>query len=220
VTLMTEEKAPASGREPPNVATPPRARRSLWLVAGAILVLAIPSAIGFVLLRGDSGPPATALEDGSLIIIQQSEQASEAGSAEDFLQPAPAIDEAPSRIKYLDSDGRAVELPNGGTILLDNGLHLEVFVAPYPPTDFSADVDFYLTTESGEPVTDAEISITWDMVFMTHGPFSAQPTHIGGGHYLAPFDVFMYGPWEFDTRIARDGEPSANAVMSIYVWPA
>jgi hypothetical protein len=97
---------------------------------------------------------------------------------------------------------------------------MEIFVAPYPPTSFEADVDMYLMTAAGEPVIGAEIDIMYDMMLMEHGPLQALPTELGNGHYLASYDLFMFGPWVLDTYIKVPGqEKSVSVPISIYVWP-
>ncbi len=192
-----------------------RIKPAVILIA-AVLVLAVPSVIGLVLLRSGSSPDEPR-STPSLIVINQSADGSEVGS-EELLRPATET-VADERLRYLDADGLAVDLPNGGTIPLGADMNLEVFVAPYPPDTFEVAVDFYVTTSGGDPVEDAEIVVNWDMIFMTHGPFLTEVEHIGGGHYLADFDLFMFGPWEFEALVATGpGEPD-RAVMSIYVWP-
>lgn len=189
-------------------------RRPAVILAAAVALLAIPSAVGFTLLRSDGSEVPTATQD--LVVIQQSASGSEVGSS-DLLQPAETAER--SRLRYLDTEGTAVEFQNGSSIPLADDLGLEVFVSPYPPDTFDVSVDFYLTDARGEPVTDAEISVVWDMIFMTHGPFLVSPEHIGGGHYVTSYDFFMFGPWELDAAISRGTGAEAQAVLAIYVWP-
>ncbi len=92
-------------------------------------------------------------------------------------------------------DNEWVFIKNGGKVNLEQGLSVELFLDPYPPTKLRAWLDLYLTRD-GEPVTDAEAGITYDMLGMFHGPFDFAAENLGGGHYLFTIDYIMFGAWE------------------------
>lgn len=196
------------------------------LIVLAILLLVIPAGIGFNLLR----KPAANIDSGSINNVENSEISDEVfasvlsrATAEFGAEPDTVLAETPaganSRIKVL-LDDEVFQIPNGGSIPWDENMQLEVFISPYPPTGFSVDVDYYLTTLEGEPISDANIEVDYDMMFMAHGPFFNSLNNLGNGHYITTYDFFMYGPWIIETYIVAptQGE-SAHVPISIYVWP-
>lgn len=176
-----------------------------WFSLGAASAIVIISLAGFVLLR--SGEVAAAQSVGG-------------STSSDYLtQTAAVVAAGPVRIKYQTPNGQ-VSLSNGGVVALSDELDLAVSVSPYPPSTFDLDVDLYLTDVTGRPVDDATISVEWDMAFMWHGPFLSEFRGVGAGHYVAPFDLFMFGPWEFVTRVTAPGYDQPDDLsLSIYVWP-
>lgn len=200
--------------------------RLLGLVILGILLLGIPAGIGFILLR----KPAANFDLVSISTGENSEISDEVYAS--VLSRPTASDEVgvdnsstdttsetTSRIKVL-LDDEVIAIPNGGLIPWSENIQLEVFIAPYPPTGFDVDVDFYLTTLDGEPITDAEIEIDYDMMFMAHGPFFNTPNNLNNGHYISSYDFFMFGPWILETYIDTPTQGgSAYVPISIYVWP-
>jgi hypothetical protein len=176
-----------------------------WITLGAASAIVAISLAGFVLLH--SAEVAAAQDGGG-------------STSNDYLtQGADVVASGPVRIKYEGPDG-VVSLPNAGVVALSDELDLAVSVSPYPPTTFNVDVDLYLTDAAGQPVVDATITVEWDMVFMWHGPFLSEFRPVGDGHYVAPFDLFMFGPWEFVTRVTAPGyDQPEDLSLSIYIWP-
>lgn len=176
-----------------------------WLSLGAAVAIVMISLAGFVLLR--SAEVAAANSEGG-------------SSISDYLtQGADAVASGPVRIKYQTNDGE-VSLSNAGVVALSDELNLTVLVSPYPPSTFDLNVDLYLTDGAGQPVQDATIAVEWDMAFMWHGPFLGRFDAVGDGHYVAQFDLFMFGPWEFVTRVTAPGYVQPEDLsLSIYVWP-
>lgn len=142
-----------------------------------------------------------------------------AGSAAGGSAPLAAPDEPESsRIKYL-LGSEPVYIDNGGAIPIGAGLAMEVFVSPYPPARFDVDLDLHLT-RSGEPVEGATVQISYDMMFMGHGPYEATPVERAQGHYGLSLDLSMYGSWVFDITVeAPGGVGSVTVPVAIYVWP-
>lgn len=100
---------------------------------------------------------------------------------------------------------------NGDEVAL-NGLRVEIFVSPYPPTR-SANIDFYVT-RSGEPAERANVSLQYDMTVMEHGPFQLLAVPTGRGHYLAPMDFAMDG--EFWVNVSVD-DGDGDSVINMLV---
>lgn len=88
-----------------------------------------------------------------------------------------------------------VFVKNGATVSLGNGLSLELFLSPYPPTQLREVLDIYLT-RSGEQVTDASASVTYDMLGMVHGPFVSTAKNLGNGHYTLGLDYIEFAAWD------------------------
>ncbi len=160
---------------------------------------------------------------GSAILVSQEASSSESESALEFgingyLQPG--NDNAGlSPLHYVTSEG-PVSIQNGGQIPINQNLQATATISPYPPDSFHMDVDLYLTTSENQPVIDAEVAAEWDMVVMWHGPFETEFTNVGEGHYVASFDLFMFGPWQLITSFQLPGQANTNEVeLSVYVWP-
>ena len=183
--------------------TPASVSERRWIRTAATVAVVSVSVVGFLLLLSE-------------------ETADSAGgsSVGDFLtQDAAALDLEPVRIKFQGPEGE-VSLPNAGTIALSDDLNLSVSVNPFPPTTFNVDVDLLLTNADGMPIDGGTITADWDMVFMWHGPFVTEFTPIGNGRYSAPFDLFMFGPWELRTQVTAPGyEQPGELSLSIYIWP-
>ncbi len=106
--------------------------------------------------------------------------------------PEWSVADSSSRVNVLDEQ---IFIRNGGQVVLDDGLAVELFLDPYPPTTLRSWLDFYLTKD-GEPVTDASMGIEYDMLAMAHGSFWGEAEKLGGGHYLFTLDYIMYGAWD------------------------
>lgn len=175
---------------------------------GAAVAIVLVSTVGFLmlLLAEDLAASGSSLGDLS--------------SSGDFLERDAAAElRGLDRLTYRIGD-ETVVIPNNGTIPLSDELLLLVEVSPYPPTSFDLDVRFFLVTVEGEPIADAQITTTWDMTVMHHGPFETQFTNTGGGNYAAFFDLFMVGPWGLDVAITVPTYDDIDSVsLIIYVWP-
>lgn len=135
---------------------------------------------------------------------------------DDLRVPSSSI--APGRMRMIVVvDGEDVHLRNGGQVLFSDGLAIELFLDPYPPSTLRAWLDVYLT-QDGVPVNDAELRIDYDMLAMEHGPFWADGEEIGGGHYLFTLDYFMYGAWDQLVRL-RTGDRSVSVPLVLIAFP-
>jgi len=206
--MITEAGRPSDADTSTKSSRAPQTQqqRPMALLLAAFAIVAL-STVGFLMLFAMD---TTGLDDSS----------SDLSSSSDYLLPGgQSASDGPVRIKYQGPDG-FVSLRNGGIIPLTEDLLLAVSVSPYPPTSFDVAVDLSLTTVEGVPVDDATISADWDMVFMWHGPFETEFSSIGAGHYAAPFDFFMFGPWELVTSFTTPAYDQPDDLsLSIYVFP-
>lgn len=176
-----------------------------WIRIAAASAIALISLAGFVLLNVSER--AAAADDDSL-------------TAADYLvRDDLSASGGPARLRY-EGPGGTESLANGGSLRLGDDVFLSVFLTPYPPSTFDVDVEFRLADAEGRPIDDAVVTVNWDMIFMWHGPFAARVDHIDDGRYIAPLDLFMFGPWEVVATIAAPGhEPLGDVSLTIYVWP-
>jgi len=140
-------------------------------------------------------------------------------SSDEFLQPGGEQGPVGGRIAY-ETEGRPEIIDNGGTIPVADDLQMTMTVSPYPPTTFDLEVDLFMKTAAGEPVSDVSVVASWDMMVMEHGPYETPFTNLGNGHYVTSFDFFMFGPWRmtFEVTSIADGR-SETVNLSIYLWP-
>lgn len=189
------------------------ASRGLIFVAAMLII--VPAAIGLYILRSGKTPaPPGAAEEQLFVPPALGSDPADGPTSADLLQPA---NKPTSRIRY-QAGGDTENLANRGIVPLSNGMSVQVTVSPFPPTEFTTDIEFTLTDAAGGPVTDAVVNAEWDMV-MVHGPFYSSFEHVGDGHYrAASFDFFMYGPWQLETTIAT---PAGDAAfkLAVFVWP-
>jgi len=137
-----------------------------------------------------------------------------------FLQPGGGGGVQGAARLHYEAGGESVAIANGGQVPLGQDFQVAVTTNPYPPASFDIEVDLYVTTLDGTPVVDAEVVSVWDMVVMWHGPFETRYTNLGNGHYLASFDMFMFGPWELVTYFSVPSQSESIPItLSIYTWP-
>ena len=108
--------------------------------------------------------------------------------------PDESIDTVDKRL-YVTVGGQTHYIRNGGRIEMGDGLEVEVYIDPYPPTTLHSILDVFVTRD-GEPVPDISVDVEFDMLSMLHGPFAATARDIGGGHHLATLDYIMFGAWD------------------------
>ena len=126
------------------------------------------------------------------------------GASIEFKQPADgsvalAGDPSP-RLGFMDN-GEATAMVNGGRIRMGDGKVAEIFLAPYPP-DWQTDLHlFLLDSTTFDPVTNVEVDLDYDMVYMDHGIAGLSGTRLADGHYVMPLNFLMYGDWTVDTTV-------------------
>ena len=97
--------------------------------------------------------------------------------------------------------GGVTAMKNGGRVPLSEDKIAEVFLAPYPP-DWQTDLNlFLLDKETYQPVTDVEVDLEYEMVYMDHGIDGLPGTKVADGHYVLPLSFLMYGDWSVDVTL-------------------
>lgn len=177
-----------------------RSRRMAWLVGLVLLAVALGV---FGLTRTGSNDQVT------------DEVVSSAG---EFLTPSEGAEGTSPRLGYRGPDG-VIPISNGGVLAISESIDMLVSVTPFPPTSLDFSLDLAITTPAGEPVTNASVQAIWDMAVMSHGSSETAFIHVGDGHYVAPFETSMYGPWEFAVTVVADGATHGPLNLSLYVWP-
>lgn len=145
----------------------------------------------------------------------------EAGPSVEF-RPAPdgalyaVAGDAQSMLGYVPTSGEdPYAMANGGRVPLGEDRIAEVFLSPYPP-DWNTDLHLYLLDkDTFDPITNVDVDLEYDMVWMNHGIDPRPGRKIDEGHYMLPLSFLMYGDWSVDIRMAFPGE--ANKDLQIIV---
>ena len=181
-------------------------RGGLHRVAASLIILASMAGFLMLLFTEDLAASGSSLSDLS--------------SSGDFLEQGDTQSRVDlDRLRFRIEDD-PVAIPNHGVVPLEDGYQVEVAISPYPPTRLDLNIDLFLTTDAGTPVAGAIAGAVWDMTIMAHGPFTTDLTGTGDGHYVAPFDLFMVGPWELNVTIEiPDTQTEQHITLYVYVWP-
>ncbi|PJF41568.1 MAG: hypothetical protein D6737_00985 [Chloroflexi bacterium] len=187
-----------------------------------IVLTALVPIIGGLFLFGSNDPQPTIVNDVVSVDLGEEQAISNEVMQSVLSRPDDAALEPieNSRIDIMQ-DGSPVPIRNGQTVQITDNLQANLQISPYPPTDFEADIDIYLTTEDGTPVNDAEFDLDYDMLFMRHGESEAVFENLGDGHYQTSVDFLMYGSWAMDTNITLPGQDEPIPMpFVIKVWPS
>ncbi len=120
-----------------------------------------------------------------------------------------------AHLGFVNSDGEAIALENGGRVPLGDDTVAEIFLSPYPP-DWNTDLHLFpLTKDYFKPVADVDVDLEYDMVYMDHGIDTQSGTKIADGRYLMPLSFLVYGDWQVDVRMesAMTGEKDLQFVV-------
>tara|TARA_B100000315_G_scaffold220245_1_gene222744 strand:+ start:208 stop:759 length:552 start_codon:yes stop_codon:yes gene_type:complete len=121
----------------------------------------------------------------------------------DSVTAGPLVGEAEpvsSRLGFVQK-GEATAMENGGRVALGEDKIAEIFLAPYPP-DWNTDLNlFLLEKETFQPVTDVDVDLEYEMVYMDHGIDAQVGTKVADGHYVLPVAFLMYGDWSVDVTV-------------------
>ena len=94
----------------------------------------------------------------------------------------------------------------------DGGLDITFQPSPAPPAVGDNVLDVRVQDADGQPVTDAEVSVTFFMAAMPSMNMPAMRTTatlpaVGGGAYSGTGEVIMAGRWNVTVTVTRDGQP-------------
>jgi hypothetical protein len=104
------------------------------------------------------------------------------------------------RLGFVQDEG-ATAMDNGGRVPLAEDKVAEIFLSPYPP-DWNTDLNlFLLDKETYQPVTDVDVDLEYEMVYMDHGIDALTGTKVKDGHYVLPLSFLMYGDWSVDVTL-------------------
>jgi hypothetical protein len=78
---------------------------------------------------------------------------------------------------------------------------------PAQPVTGNAQLDTFLATSDGQPVTGAKVTYDTDMTNMSHGSYLVPAEPAEAGHYVGRVHFSMAGPWRVITIIERPGMP-------------
>ncbi len=128
--------------------------------------------------------------------------------------------DAQSKLGYVPADGEdPYAMANGGRVPLGEDRIAEVFLSPYPP-DWNTDLHLYLLDkDTFEPLTNVDVDLEYDMVWMNHGIDPRSGTKVGEGHYLLPLSFLMYGDWNVDIRLAFRDEAASDLQVIVKFDP-
>jgi hypothetical protein len=91
--------------------------------------------------------------------------------------------------------------------------------APEQPVEGAAEMDAYLVTVDGRPVTGAEVTFDTDMTNMSHGLYLVEGAPAGEGHYTGQVHFSMPGPWRVIAVIERPGYETIKLRFEFRVKP-
>lgn len=103
---------------------------------------------------------------------------------------------------YALVDGQPIQVRNGGVITAAD-IEVSVLLNPYPPRT-QTDVEFTVSRD-GQPIDDANVSLSFDMETMDHGPFRLLAIPVGSGAYIAPLTFNMDGDFWLNVAIDAGG---------------
>jgi hypothetical protein len=119
----------------------------------------------------------------------------------------------PGGLVAVSADGKALpvdpnsKLPEGTAAQTVGKLNVSLALSPYPPVSFSkANFDVTLTDETGQPITDATVSLDLTMPAMPMPSNTPQLKHTANGLYTAEGRFTMRGLWRIEVIIQRGGE--------------
>lgn len=104
--------------------------------------------------------------------------------------PATAASAGEAQLFSMEK-GSMFPIVNGARVPIENGW-IEPHISPFPPRR-SADVDIVVGAE-GTDASDADVTLSYEMLEMAHGATTVKPDAASGGHHLAHMAMGMYGP--------------------------
>ena len=107
----------------------------------------------------------------------------------------------------LPAPASAEKLPENTAAQESGGRYVSLGMTPYPPSS-GGDTNFVVTLKdaSGQPVTDATISLDLTMPSMWMPPKQLTMYFVSAGKYHAAGQFTMRGGWRIELLITRGGE--------------
>lgn len=154
--------------------------------------------------------PAAAVETDESADANQVVSVSDSAAVED------TVESLSPRLGYI-RNREAIALDNGGRVPLGEDKVAEVFLSPYPP-QWQTDLHLFLMNkETFDPITEVDVDLEYEMVYMDHGIDALKGTKIADGHYILPLSFLMYGDWNVDTRILLpEGKMHLEFIVKFY----
>jgi hypothetical protein len=106
---------------------------------------------------------------------------------------------------WIKQGDERLPLGTGRTVTVDG---LTVEISARPQTLGRATLDLNVLRD-GAPVDGASILLRYDMTEMEHGPFELLAVQLGRGHYVAPVEPPMAGPFWLDVTVRTSEGQSA-----------
>lgn len=193
--------------------------------SASIAVTGDPQSPGPQTIAGSTSSPAPALPLPEVTAPQPTSSPASALPRPEATAPQPQgaktqkiVNTASPRLYLLEGGIIARPLNNGAVVPIAKEVSAEIYIAPYPPAP-EIRLDLYLfEPRSGVSITNAEVIVKYEMLYMDHGQYRLNATEKGNGHYLAPLDFGMYGEWVVDVY-AGSGEQSGSVRLEIVVAP-
>ncbi len=109
---------------------------------------------------------------------------------------------------------------NVARLELGDGLDIVFQPSPDPPAAGDNVLDVRVHDADGQPVTDADVSVTFFMAAMPSMNMPAMRTTailpaVGGGIYRGTGAVIMAGRWNVTVTVTRDGQPLGVEQFSV-----
>jgi hypothetical protein len=83
--------------------------------------------------------------------------------------------------------------------------------APSPAVRGSNALEVMVTDASGQPVSDAKVTLDLNMTNMNMGKYTVVATPAGSGRYTSNVSYSMGGPWRVTVTVERAGQAAASA---------
>jgi uncharacterized iron-regulated membrane protein len=83
--------------------------------------------------------------------------------------------------------------------------------APNPAVRGSNALEAIVTDASGQPVSDAKVTLDLNMTNMNMGKYTVVATPAGSGRYTSNVSYSMAGPWRVTVTVERAGQAAASA---------
>ncbi len=122
-----------------------------------------------------------------------------------------ATNARPEAASTLDPFQQALA-PEGSTLGVKRQDEMLVWLSSKPaqPARGAAEIDAYLVSTDGQPVTAAKVTFDTDMTNMSHGQYLVPAQPAGDGHYVGQVHFSMPGPWRVIAIVERAGHEPAR----------